>query len=163
VLALHIVIIFMLQSKSDFLKVNQSAPHYLKYVSIVQPKPLSIHSPRQARSKVKKAELTNKVQPILSSINTPTPDSTSTPTTDLPKLDLNTLRADAVQHELKRERSPIELQEERNRRNQRLEARLEKGANEAKRSDCRTSYAQTGLFAPLFITADLLRDNGCKF
>ena len=36
-------------------------------------------------------------------------------------------------------------------------------AAKAQRADCLNAHAGHGLFAPLFIAADLLRDKGCKF
>jgi len=167
VLVLHIVIISMLQTKIVFLKPIKSAPHYLQYISIAQPESLPIFSPEPKPGKTKKADLRTSAASNLvtsaSSINEAATEPTSSPPNDLPKLDLNTLRANAVQLERKRERSPIELQNERNRLNKSLEARLEKSAKKAERTDCRTTYSGTGLFAPLFITADLLSEKGCKF
>ncbi len=80
-----------------------------------------------------------------------------------PNLDLDALRAQAVQQELGREKSPIELLNEANKKNNSLEARVEDGTNKAQRPDCRTAHSGAGLFAPLMIAADLIRDKGCKF
>lgn len=167
VVALHIVIIYIFIFKNTFSEKIRFPPRSLHYVAIIQSKPLPFSSPRPAPG------ITKRTDPPLgpasnfvsapSSLIEPAPESLSSPPNELPKLDLNTSRASAVQHELNRERSPIELQNERNRRDQRLEARLEKRAKEAEHTDCRTAYAQTGLLAPLFITADLLNDKGCKF
>jgi hypothetical protein len=89
------------------------------------------------------------------------PDATDTQPT--PHLDLDAMRAQAVQQELGREKSPIELHNEASKRNNSLEAQVEDGTNKAQRSDCRTAHAGAGLFAPLMIAADLIRDKGCKF
>ncbi len=104
---------------------------------------------------------------IVEQSSTPSePQPISAPLSDkepTPHLDLDALRAQAVQQELGRERSPIELQNEANRKKHGLEARVEEGANEAQRADCRTAHSGAGLFAPLMIAADLIRDKGCKF
>lgn len=163
VVALHVAIISILTSKNGLLtRTSPTAPSYLQYISIVQPTRLSAPP---TLDKVRKADLPASSASAISvsSMIEHTTRSSNTPTDDAPKLDLTTLRANAVQHALRRERSPIELQNERNRRDQRLEARLEKSAKEAAHTDCRIAYSSNGLFAPLFITADLLSDKGCKF
>jgi len=80
-----------------------------------------------------------------------------------PQLDLEALRADAVQQEIRREKSPVELMNEARLKNQSLESQIEEGAKNAQRADCRTAYADHGLFAPLFYAANLIRDKECKF
>jgi hypothetical protein len=166
VLVLHIVIIFALPFRTYFPKATRPVASYLQYVSIVQPMRLptdsSITKTINAKNDLPANSATG-LPPTLSAPSEPARGSTSSRTGDNPKLDWETLRANAVRHELNRERSPIELQNEGKRSNRSLEARLEKGANEATRTDCRTAYAQTGLFAPLFIAANLLSDKGCKF
>lgn len=89
------------------------------------------------------------------------PEPVAEPT--LPPLDLDGLRANAVQQEISRERSPIEILNEARLRNRSLEVKVENAANQAQRPDCRTAHSGAGLFAPLMIAADLIRDKGCKF
>lgn len=42
-------------------------------------------------------------------------------------------------------------------------APLARAMASAARSDCREAYAGTGLFAPLFLLRDAVRDKGCKW
>ena len=80
-----------------------------------------------------------------------------------PRLDLDALRASAVNEDMKREKSPIERLHESNLKNHSFEAKVENATTKAQRDDCRTAYSGAGLFAPLMVAADLIRDKGCKF
>lgn len=100
-------------------------------------------------------------------LSSPEPEKFPAPTANTtarqPHLDLNALRAEAVQQEITREKTPIELANESRLKDHGFESQVAKGMDKARRSDCRTSYFDAGLFAPLIIAADLLRDKGCKF
>ena len=152
--ALHIAIFAVLPPLKESVTKNIGAPIYLQYVSVMRPEPQPQQHLEDAVKPLRPASIRAS---IIESI--PEKNSIDQP----PKPDIDALRKIAVQHAQSSERSPIELQREKNQPDQRLEARIEKGAKEAVHTDCRTSYAQTGLFAPLFIAADLLRDKGCRF
>jgi len=166
VLVLHSAMFYLLLPKNTFLARDTPQARSLHYVSIIEPKSLLTFSSKPKPGKINRPAIQNSSNDNLASTSAlinPAIAFRQAPSNDLPKLDLDNLRASAVQGELNRERSPIELQEERNRRNLSLEARVENGASKAQRSDCRKSYAQTGLFAALFIARDVLNDKGCKF
>jgi len=167
VLMLHSAIFSLLFTKNTFLAKGGPEARSLHYVSIIEPKSLRTLSSKPKTGRVSKANTANRSANSFTSTFpltiVPATTITDTPINDLPRLDLNTLRASVVQYELNRTRSPTELQEEKNRRYHSLEARVERGADKAQRSDCRTRYAHNGLFAALFIAADALNDEGCKF
>lgn len=160
VFALHLVMLFMLRAKNTLMEEAVLAPAYLQYVAIVSDPPIQAIPEFVAAPKANQTVRTNRSDLPTGASST---DSISIPSSEQPQLDLDNLRAGAVQQELKRQRSPIEQQQETHRRNHSLEARIERGTQQAARTDCRQAYAQTGLFAPLFIASDLLRDKGCQF
>jgi hypothetical protein len=125
------------------------------------------HPPRKAERAVVKASHPAIVPPnTTSSLSSPAKAALPVEPEILaqePHLDLDALRAEAVQNEIKRTKSPVELQNEAALKSQSLEAHIEHAAGQAQHSDCMTAHAEHGLLAPLFIAADLIRDKGCKF
>lgn len=80
-----------------------------------------------------------------------------------PMPDLETMRAQAVEQEMRRVKSPVEIMNEQHLKNSSIETHLEDAATQAHRTDCLKAYSDVGLFAPLMIARDLIRDKGCKF
>ncbi|PRC94165.1 hypothetical protein [Solimicrobium silvestre] len=165
VVLLHVVIISMWHLRNNFHDITSSELRYLQYVSIAQPRPRPISTPNNSPTVKSQPNKTTKSAVNTESTTAPItePQAISSTPSNEPRLDLDALRASAVQQELHRTRSPIEKQQEANLKNQSLEARVEDAANKAQRPDCRTAYAGGGLLAPIGIAIDLIRDKGCKF
>lgn len=97
-------------------------------------------------------------------------DKSAVPTAEQPApdvspvhLDLDALRNQAVQQEMTRKKSVIELMNEGRQKDTSFEAKVEDRINQSQRADCRTAYAGIGPLALIGIAADLMRDKGCKF
>jgi hypothetical protein len=104
------------------------------------------------------------VNAIASKPEAPSETLTETPTPPSEvHLDLDSLRAQAVQQEISRKKSPVELANEANQKNHSFETQVDESVDKAKRDDCRTAYSGAGLLAVIPIAADLIRGKGCKF
>jgi len=103
------------------------------------------------------------LKPTQKVVPTVTPEPASPITITGARLDLDALRQSVIENERNRSRSGLERLQLEELSNRSLEAQLEKAAKKAQRQDCLTAHQGFGLFAPLLITADLIRDKGCKF
>jgi len=165
VLLMHIAVIFSLRFKNIYSNRTATTVSTLWIIAKAQlPKETNIEPVKSATFKASpksnKSSKFTTISPEIKSSSEPTSETAPS----APRLDLDALRADAVQQEIKREKSPVELMNEARLKNNSLEARVEEGAAKAQRADCRTAYAGgTPILAALLIAADLIRDKGCKF
>lgn len=172
VFLVHFVLIVVLHPIHHLSVKKPSEFISLRYITTADPPNMRTHQTLNNVTKLPKRSNTYQLPnrgaqvPILV-FSEPNSKSTITSSDTETKLDLEALRSKAVSYALTQERSPIQIQNDKNLKNRSLEAAVEKGTNDAEHSDCRTAYANsgilTGLLAPIRIAADLARDKGCKF
>lgn len=97
------------------------------------------------------------------SVEAPTLSSTLPSASQPPTLDLEAMHQLAVREALKPGAAPIVVENGLSGADRTLEAHIDAAARRAQHSDCRTAHSGAGLFAPLMIAADLIRDKGCQF
>ena len=88
---------------------------------------------------------------------------TLSPAPQPPTLDLEAMHQLAVREALKPGGAPIVVENGLSGPDHSLEHHIDSAAKRAQHSDCRTAHSGAGLFAPLMIAADLIRDKGCQF
>lgn len=79
------------------------------------------------------------------------------------KLDLHALRAQILENERNRKKTPQEALRESQFIAGTIEVRIAKAAKQAERKDCQTAYAGFGLFAIIPLTISSISDKGCKW
>ncbi|MET3106840.1 hypothetical protein AAKU67_002408 [Oxalobacteraceae bacterium GrIS 2.11] len=158
---LHLAIVTMLNFNRSQPQAGQTKVSTLWIVAETKLPPPTARSKPTSRLPRKAQNLSGTPAPIAVEADKPSETITISNQDSAPRLDLDALRAEAVQHEMTRKKSAIELAQKT--RNHSFEAQVEAATNKAQHSDCRSAYAGAGLFAPLVIAADLIRDKGCQF
>lgn len=158
VLALHLALIGMFLGKPSVVSNPEARATIVWLVPDKPPvlKPIARRRIKSSpsRSTTVASELTFVVPAIVPAI---------APPPQAPTLDLEALRQQAVREALKADGPSLPPQSGTVVANHSLEARIEAAAKRAEHSDCRTAHSGAGLFAPLMIGADLIRDKGCRF
>ena len=163
----HLALLFAFRLSAPLIASTKAKFSDLQFVTLSQPlkKPATVSTTRTAKiAPAAKDRIATKsaTSPSLAVPNDHPAELQPEPITE-PKLDFDALRQAAVRAEMEREKSPIERMNEARIKNHGLETKVDDAASKAQRADCRNAYAGAGLFAPLIIAADLVRDKGCKF